>query len=71
MVRQSDVNMRKMTKLMKSVISIALAFVFIFAIGCKPAGDDNTATIVPRPPVVQDITLKNTSLSMTVPGVTI
>ena len=56
-----------MTKLIKSVISIAMAFVLIFSVGCKKEeGDKNVPTIVPRPPVEKVLSLKKTSLDMTV-----
>ena len=56
-----------MNKIIKSIISIAMAFVLIFSVGCKQEeGDTNTPTIVPRPPVEKEITFKQTSLEMTV-----
>ena len=59
-----------MNKIIKSIISIAMAFVLIFSVGCKKEeGDNNNATIVPRPPVEKAITLKQTSLDMTVGNV--
>ena len=58
--------MKKFNKIIKSVISIAMALVFVLAAGCKADNQGDTATIVPRPPVEKVITLKQTSLDMMV-----
>ncbi len=58
--------MKKFNKIIKSVISIAMALVFVLATGCKAENQGDTANIVPRPPVEKVITLKQTSLDMMV-----
>ena len=60
--------MKKFNKIFKSVLAISMALVFIFSTGCKKeeTGDDNSATIVPRPPVEKVMTLNETSLDMKV-----
>ena len=56
--------MKKINKIIKSVMSIALALVFILMTGCKVDPDKNNATIEPKPPVEKVISLKQTSLDM-------
>ncbi len=59
--------MKKFNKLFKSILSIAMAFVFIFGVGCSDGskgGDD--VTIVPKPPVEEAFSLDKTSLDVIV-----
>jgi len=59
--------MKKFNRIIKSVISLAMSFVFIFGIGCKSEeGGAGGAVIKPKPPVEKTITLKQTSYDMTV-----
>ena len=59
--------MKKFKKIIKSVISLAMSFVFMFGLGCAPESDGGDgATIVPKPPTQATITLNKTSFDMTV-----
>ncbi len=56
--------MKKINKIIKSVMSIALALVFILMTGCKVDPEKNNATIEQKPPVEKVISLAQTSLDM-------
>ncbi len=61
--------MNKFNKIIKSVISLAMAFVFMFGIACKPESDDTGGAVIkPKPPAETTISLNQTSYQMTVGG---
>ncbi len=62
--------MKNLRKIFKSIISISIALVFIFSVGCAkkdpPPTGNNTATIVPGTPVEKEITINKNELSLKV-----